>query len=105
MDEDRIRAEKNNEIARLKVTPLLMSKRRTWRSKKDWGMLAVEGTDMRSLFYDIHRTASNAVERSEYSILSALRILRISRSWYYSQISFSPLLDGRFNPMVIRNDD
>ena len=68
-------------------------------------MLAVEGTDMRSLFYDIHRTASNAVERSEYSILSALMILRISRSWYYSQISFSPLLDGRFNPMAVRNDD
>ena len=60
---------------------------------------------MRSLFYDIHRTVRNAVERSEYSILSALRILGISRSWYYSQISFSPLLDGMFNPMAIRNDD
>ena len=48
---------------------------------------------MRSLFYDIHRTVRNAVERSEYSILSALRIMGISRSRYYSQISFSPLLD------------
>ena len=60
---------------------------------------------MRSLFYDIHRTVRNAVERSEYSILSALRILGISRSWYYSQLSFSPILDGSFNHMVIRNDD
>ncbi len=30
---------------------------------------------MRSLFYDIHRTVMNTVERSEYSILSPLRIL------------------------------
>ena len=68
-------------------------------------MLAKEGTDMRSLFYDIHRTVRNAVERSGYSILSALRVLGISRSWYYSQISFSPMLDGRFNPLSIRDDD
>ena len=32
-------------------------------------------------------------------------MLGISRSWYYSQISFSPILDGRFNPMAIRSDD
>ena len=32
-------------------------------------------------------------------------MLGISRSWYYSQISFSPILDGRFNPMAIRNGD
>ena len=75
------------------------------QKKKDWRTLAEEGTDTRSLFYDIHRTVRNAVERSEYSILSALRIMGISRSRYYSQISFSPLLDWRFNPLVVRDDD
>ena len=60
---------------------------------------------MRSLFYDIHRTVMNTVERSGYSVSRILSMLGISRSWYYSQISFSPILDGRFNPMAIRNDD
>jgi hypothetical protein len=32
-------------------------------------------------------------------------MLGISRSWYYEQLDFSPLLDGRFNPMAIRDDD
>ena len=60
---------------------------------------------MRSLFYDIHRTVMNTVERAGYSVSRILSMLGISRSWYYSQISFSPVLDGRFNPMAIRNDD
>ena len=60
---------------------------------------------MRSLFYDIHRTVMNTVERSGYSVSRILSMLGISRSWYYSQISFSPILDGRFNPMAIRSDD
>ena len=60
---------------------------------------------MRSLFYDIHRTVMNTIERSGYSISRILSILGISRSWYYSQLSFSPLLDRRFNTMAIRNDD
>ena len=60
---------------------------------------------MRSLFYDIHRTVVNTVERAGYSVSWILSMLGISRSWYYSQISFSPILDGRFNPMAIRNDD
>ena len=42
---------------------------------------------MRSMFYDI------------------LRILEISRSWYYSQMDFSPLLDGRFNPFAARDEE
>ena len=53
---------------------------------------------MKSLFYDIHRTATNAVERTGCSITQVLGILGISRSWYYSRMDFSPLLDGRFNP-------
>jgi transposase InsO family protein len=45
------------------------------------------------------------MERSGYSLKRTLKILGISRSWYYSQMDFSPILDGRFNPMAIRSDD
>ena len=60
---------------------------------------------MRSLYYDIHRTVMKNVERSGYSISKILLMLGISISWYYSQISFFPILDGGFNPMAIRRHD
>jgi hypothetical protein len=60
---------------------------------------------MRSLFYDIHRTVMKTIERSGYSISRILSLLGISRSWFYSQILFSPILDGRFNPIAMRSDD
>ena len=60
---------------------------------------------MRSLFYDIHRTAMKAMERSGYSVKAILKIVGISRSWFYSQISFSPILDGRFNTLAVRDED
>jgi transposase InsO family protein len=60
---------------------------------------------MRSVFYDIHRTVMNAQEHGGYSLKSTLKMLGISRSWYYEQLGISPLLDGRFNAMAIRNDD
>ena len=60
---------------------------------------------MRSLFYDIHRTVERTVKRSGLRLSKVLGMLGISRSWFYSQISFSPILDGRFNPMAIRDDD
>ena len=46
-----------------------------------------------------------AMERSGYSLKRTLEILGISRSWYYSQLSFSPILDGRFNPLAVRDND
>ena len=39
------------------------------------------------------------------ALISILKMLGTSRSWYYSQMSFSPILDGRFNPLVVRDDD
>ena len=60
---------------------------------------------MRYLICDIHRTVMNAAERAGYSVSRILSMLGISRSWHYSQISFSPILDGRFNPLVVRDDD
>ncbi len=47
----------------------------------------------------------NTVERAGYSVSRILSMLGISRSWYYSQLSFSPILDGRFNPLVAGDDD
>ena len=52
------------------------SHRRTWRSKT-LEMIAEEGKDMKSMFYDIHRTVTNAVERAGYSITQVLGILGI----------------------------
>ncbi len=60
---------------------------------------------MRPLYYDIHQTVMNAVERARYSVSTVLRILGISRPWYYAQMDFSPPLEGRFNPISIRDDD
>jgi hypothetical protein len=68
-------------------------------------MLAEEVADMRSLFYDIYRTVMKAVERSGFSLKRTLEILGISRSCYYSQMDFSPILDERFNPLAVRDDD
>ena len=53
---------------------------------------------MRSLFYDIHRTVMNTVERAGYSVSRILSILGISRSRYYSQLSFSPCLKEGSTP-------
>ena len=105
VDEDRIRSEKDHEIERLKATIAEVVRENLEIKKKDWRSLAEEGADVRSLFYDIHRTVINTVERAGYSISMILSMLGISRSWYYSQMDFSPILDGRFNPMAIRNDD
>ena len=68
-------------------------------------MLAEEWTDMRFIFYDIHRTVVNIVERAGYFVSMILSMLGISRSWYCSLISFSPFLDRMFNPLVVRDDD
>ena len=73
--------------------------------KKNWETLEIEGKDMRPVFFDIHRTVMKAGERAEYSISHILKTLRISRSWYYSQMDFSPLLDKRFNPFVVRDEE
>ena len=60
---------------------------------------------MRSLFYDILRTINKTIERSTLSISGVLRVLGISRSWYYSQLSPDAILDGRFNHYAIDNED
>ena len=99
MDEDRIRAEKDREIARLKATIADVVSENLEIKKR------VENACRGGGRYDIHRTVMNTVERARYSVSRILSMLGISRSWYYSQISFSPIPGGRFNPMAIRDDD
>ena len=60
---------------------------------------------MTSLVPDIHSTVEKAMSRSGLPLWRILKILGISRAWYYRHMSFSSLPDGRFNPMAIRNDD
>ena len=60
---------------------------------------------MRSLFFDVLRTVNKTIERSTFSISIVLRVLGISRSWYYSQLSPDAILDGRLNPYAIDNED
>ena len=60
---------------------------------------------MRSIFYDIHNTVIRAVERSGFTLKYILKALEISRSWYYAQMLFSPMLDGRFNPFAARDGE
>ena len=60
---------------------------------------------MKSMFHDIHRTVMNAVERAGFPAVKVLSFLGIRRSWHYVQLSFSPLLDSRFNPYAIRSND
>ena len=60
---------------------------------------------MKSMLSDIHRTVVNTVGRAEYSITQVLGILGISRSWYYSRLNFSLLLDGRFNPFSAGDEE
>ena len=60
---------------------------------------------MRSLFYDIRRTVMNAVERSGFSLKKTLFILGVSGSWYYSQLSPLLVIDGRFNPFAVRDEE
>ena len=91
MDEDRIGAEKDRKIARLRATIADVVSENPEIKKKSGERLAEEGADMRSLFYDIQRTVMNTVKRAGYSVSRILSMLGISRSWYYSQISFSPI--------------
>ena len=53
--------------------------------------------------YIVHHNLLATMDADSVSWI--LSMLGISRSWYYSQISFSPILDGRFNPLAVRDND
>jgi len=48
---------------------------------------------MTSLFYDIHKTVEKTSERSGFPISRILRILGISKAWYYRHLDPTPIID------------
>ncbi|MCL4448038.1 MAG: integrase core domain-containing protein [Thermoplasmatales archaeon] len=60
---------------------------------------------MTSLFYDVQRTVEKTAARSMLPISGILKILGISRAWYYRQLDPSPIIDKRFNPFEVRDEE
>jgi len=58
-----------------------------------------------SLFYDIHKTVEKTSERSGFPLSRILRILGISKAWYYRQLYPTPIIDRRFNPFSISTEE
>jgi|GEM_PF-3528384 len=58
-----------------------------------------------SLFYDIHKTVEKTSERSGFPISRILRILGISKAWYYRHLDPTPIIDRRFNPFSISTEE
>ncbi len=102
-DMDAKNLKKERENARLKdVIAEITSE--NLEQRKQWKIRSGKGEDMRSMFYDIHSMVKRAL-RWGLTIKSVLHTLGIPRSWYYSQLSVPPLLDQRFNPLLIRDDE
>ena len=57
---------------------------------------------MNSVFYDVNRTVEMNAKRSKFT---ASRILGISRSWYYRQLDLLPIVDKRFNPFEVKEEE
>ncbi len=60
---------------------------------------------MTSLFYEVKRTVEKTAVRSSIPISRILSILGISRAWYYRQLNFPPIIDERFNPFEINDEE
>ena len=60
---------------------------------------------MTSLFYDVQRTVEKTAARSIFPISGILKILGISRAWYYRQLDPSPIIDRRFNPFEVSDEE
>ena len=54
-------------------------------------------TEYLSKIKGLRSTVINTVERVGCSVSRILSLLEISRFWYFSQISFFPIIDGGFN--------
>ena len=60
---------------------------------------------MTSMFYDIGRTVEINANRSKFPVSRILRILGISRAWYYRQLDLPPIIDKRFNPFEVKDEE
>ena len=60
---------------------------------------------MTSMFYDVGRTVEINANRSKFPLSRILRILGISRTWYYMQLDLPPIIDKRFNPFEVKDEE
>ena len=60
---------------------------------------------MTSLFYEVSRTVEINANRSKFPVSRILRILGISRAWYYRQLDLPPIIDKRFNPFEVKDEE
>ena len=60
---------------------------------------------MTSMFHEIRRTVETTASRSSFPITRILNILGISRAWYYRHLDLPPIIDKRFNPFEISDEE
>ncbi len=57
------------------------------------------------MFYEVRRTVETTAARSAFPLSVILSILGISRAWYYRQLDLPPIIDKRFNPFEIDDEE
>ena len=60
---------------------------------------------MTSLFYEVRRTVEVNTNRSKFPVSRILRILGISKAWYYRNLDLPPRIDKRFNPFEVNDEE
>ena len=60
---------------------------------------------MTSLFYEVRRTVEVNANRSKFPVSRILSILGISKAWYYRQLDLPPIIDKRFNPFEVNDEE
>ena len=60
---------------------------------------------MTSMFYEVKRTVEITASRSSFPIARILSILGIPRAWYYRQLYARPIVDRRFNPFEVNDEE
>ena len=69
---------------------------------QDWQL---RGEKMISMFHEIRRTVETTAARSSLHISRILNILGISRAWCYRHLDLPPIIDKRFNPFEINDEE
>ncbi|MGC8618764.1 MAG: helix-turn-helix domain-containing protein [Thermoplasmata archaeon] len=60
---------------------------------------------MTSMFYEIRKTVETTAAMPSLPISRILSILGISKAWYYRHLDFNPIIDKRFNPFEVNDEE
>ena len=60
---------------------------------------------MTSMFYEVRRTVETTAARSAFPTSRILKILGLSRAWYYRNLDLPPIIDKRFNPFEVNDEE